>query len=34
VRLDPAVVAAESGPVIAERMRSARIDAIRDARAG
>jgi tRNA nucleotidyltransferase (CCA-adding enzyme) len=34
VRLDPAVVAAESGPVIAERMRSARIDAIRAARAG
>jgi len=34
VRLDPAIVAAESGPVIAERMRSARIDAIRDARAG
>jgi len=34
VRLDPAVVAAESGPVIAERMRSARIDAIRVARAG
>jgi len=34
VRLDPAVVAAESGPVIAERMRSARIDAIRAARGG
>jgi tRNA nucleotidyltransferase (CCA-adding enzyme) len=34
VRLDPAIVAAESGPVIAERMRSARIDAIRAARAG
>jgi tRNA nucleotidyltransferase (CCA-adding enzyme) len=34
VRLDPAVVAAESGPVIAERMRLARIDAIRAARAG
>ena len=28
VRLDPAIVAAESGPVIAERMRSARIEAI------
>jgi len=34
VRLDPAIVAAESGPVIAERMRSARIDSIRAARAG
>ena len=34
VRLDPAIVAAESGPVIAERMRSARIEAIRAARAG
>ncbi len=34
VRLDPAVVAAEPGPVIAQRMRSARIDAIRAARAG
>ncbi len=34
VRLDPAVVAAESGPVIAERMRKARIDAISAARAG
>ena len=34
VRLDPAVVAAESGPVIAERVRSARIDAIRAARGG
>ncbi len=34
VRLDPAVVAAESGPVIAERMRSARVDAIRAARGG
>ena len=34
VRLDPAVVAAESGPVIAGRMRSARIDAISAARAG
>jgi tRNA nucleotidyltransferase (CCA-adding enzyme) len=32
VRLDPAVVATESGPVIAERMRLARIDAIRAAR--
>jgi tRNA nucleotidyltransferase (CCA-adding enzyme) len=34
VRLDPAIVAAESGPVIAGRMRSARIDAISAARAG
>jgi len=34
VRLDPAIVAAESGPVIAERMRSARIDSIRAASAG
>jgi tRNA nucleotidyltransferase (CCA-adding enzyme) len=34
VRLDPAVAANESGPAIAERMRSARIDAIRAARAG
>jgi len=33
VRLDPAVMVAESGTVIAERMRSARIDAIRAARA-
>jgi tRNA nucleotidyltransferase (CCA-adding enzyme) len=32
VRLDPAVAATESGPVIAERMRLARIDAIRAAR--
>jgi len=32
VRLDPAVVATEAGPVIAERMRLARIDAIRAAR--
>ena len=34
VRLDPAIVATGSGPVIAERMRSARIEAIRAARAG
>jgi tRNA nucleotidyltransferase (CCA-adding enzyme) len=34
VRLDPAVVATESGPLIAERIRAARIDAIRAARAG
>jgi tRNA nucleotidyltransferase (CCA-adding enzyme) len=34
VRLDPGVMATESGPAIAERMRSARIDAIRAARAG
>jgi tRNA nucleotidyltransferase (CCA-adding enzyme) len=33
VRLDPSVMVAESGTVIAERMRSARIDAIRAARA-
>jgi tRNA nucleotidyltransferase (CCA-adding enzyme) len=33
VRLDPAVVATESGAVIAERIRAARIDAIRAARA-
>jgi tRNA nucleotidyltransferase (CCA-adding enzyme) len=29
VRLDPAVIAREQGPVIAERMRAARIEAIR-----
>ena len=29
VRLDPAVLARDRGPVIAERMRAARIEAIR-----
>jgi len=29
VRLDPAVIARDQGPVIAERMRAARIEAIR-----
>jgi tRNA nucleotidyltransferase (CCA-adding enzyme) len=33
VRLDPAVTAQAAGPVIAERLRAARIAAIRDARA-